>query len=924
MTRKYFLLLSIIALHTLCRAQSKGTPAESYDGSVNSLVSVASKYQAANQPEKLYLQTDKSTYGLLDTLWFKAYLFNASSLQASSKSNIVYIELSDESNVVQVRRLVVMNNGVGSGSIVLNRRDFPEGGYTLRAYTQWMRNFDESLVFKKQFYVGDLNKDKWLITFNPAFQNQTARLHFQLYQTNKQFVSNQLVQLGIKQGDRVLQWDKTQTTSPLGALDLAVSLPDKPDPRYATLQKAVNHPGGGFAGLGSVNAPDANAPVYKFPIIYNRAEKNDVQFMPEGGYLVNGISSAVGFKAIGEDGKGAAVSGTVVNANNEEVATFKSNAKGMGSFAFTPQTGTTYKAVANLPGGIKKEYSLPEVKAAGTALSVTNSLQNDSVAIKVTASPGLNARYILLGQSRGLVCVAARIVLINNIKTLKIPKNAFASGIVRFTLLNDQLTTLNERIIYNNREDNLKITVIPDKTTYAPQDSIALHLEVKNSDGQPVHGAFSMSVVNDLQLNNNQNNSSIATSLLLTSDLKGNIEDPEYYFTADHQKDLDYLLLTQGWTGFDWKNIFLPQKQPQYAAEPDISISGKVINLFDKGVKNANVSLLSVTPLYKKDVKTNDTGHFVLKNIPQIDSAIYIRARNDKGNTSTYEIDLDKPEWPEFSNNQLQMPWYVNTDTVKLKITDTLLQNAAKLEKLEGLGGKVLKEVDIKEKKIIPGSHNLNGVGGADQVIDEHDIAKEKPMTLLELIQKKVNGFRTVGLGHYARYFIRTEHIDGFIFDGIDTRQLHLSVPDLLAYYTSADIKGIEVMSKAFTSSYFLRFYPDPLHPPYFPVPYLEITTRAGKGPIMKKAPADLVYRPVPAVSPKEFYRPAYPVKNVTAAAFDTRATIHWEPNIITDKDGKAIVTFYAAGQPATYTITTEGSNMNGNVGSAVQKITVH
>jgi len=883
------------------------------------------------QPEKLYLQTDKNTYGLLDTLWFKAYLFNATSLQASSKSNIVYIEISDESNLVQIRRLVVMNNGLGSGSIVLNRRDFPEGGYTLRTYTQWMRNFGESLIFKKQFYVGDLNKDKWLVTYNPAFQNQTARLHFQLYQTNKQFVSNQLVQLGIKQGERTLQWDKIQTTSPLGALDLAVSLPDKPDPRYATLQKAVNQPGAGFAGLGSVNAPDVNAPVYKFPIIYNRSEKTDVQFMPEGGYLVNGINSVVGFKAIGEDGKGVNISGSIVNGSNEEVATFKSNPKGMGSFPFTPQASTTYKAVVNLPGGIKKEYPLPAVKPGGTVLSINNSQLSDTLIIKVTASPGLDTRYILLGQSRGLICVAARVVLVNNTKILKVPKSAFPAGIARFTLLNTGLATLNERICYIDQKDNLKITVTPDKISYSPQDSIALQVEVKDMDDQPVKGYFSMSVVNDLQLNNNQNNSSIATSLLLTSDLKGNIEDPEYYFTADHpgspdshrEQALDDLLLTQGWTGYNWKEVSRPEKQPEFTAEPDFSIGGKVINLFDKPVKGAKVSLLSTKPLYNNDVQTNDKGIFIFKNIPQTDSAIYMHARNEKGNSSTYEIDLDKPDWPEFSKNQLQMPWYVNTDTTRLKIADTILRNAEKLDNLEGLGGKVLKTVDIKDKKIIPGSHNLNGPGNADQVIDEHDIAKEKkPITLLELLQKQVKGFRTVGLDRRARYFIRTEPIYSFIVDGVDIHAVRMSAYELLSYYTSDDVKGIEVMSESFTSSYELKFIPPPTAPS-FPIPFIEITTRQGKGPLMKKHPADLVYKPIPAVSPKEFYRPAYPVKNAVAAAFDNRTTIHWEPDIITDKNGKATVTFYAAGQPATYTITTEGSNMNGNVGSSVQKLTI-
>ncbi len=912
------------------------TTPRSTDSTLNRLIASQDTLQTHRSAEKLYLQLDKNTYGLRDTLWFKAYLFNASTLQASAKSNIVYIEISDESNIVQVRQLVVLANGLGSGSIVLNKRDFPEGGYTLRAYTQWMRNFDESAIFKKQFLVDDINKNKWLVSYNSAFQNNAAQLHFQLYQTNKQFVSNQLLQLGIKQGDRTLRWDKIQTTTPLGGIDLNIALPNNPEPKYATLQKAVTQSGSGFMGASAVQL-DKNAPVYKFPIIYNRAEKTDVQFMPEGGYLVNGINGVVGFKAIGEDGKGVNISGTIVNANNEQLASFKSNTKGMGSTNFTPQAGMSYKAIVNLPGGIKKEYPLPAVKPTGTVLTVTNPEPGDSVTVKITAAPGTGPRYILLGQSRGLVCVAARIALVNNTKTIKVPKAAFASGVVRFTLLNDLLNTLNERIVYIDHHDNLKIKVTTNKPGYAPQDSIALNLDVRDSNDEPVKGAFSISVVDNLQLGNSTNtSSSIATNLLLTSDLKGNIEDPEYYFTGDHQKDLDNLLLTQGWTGFDWSGLFKPEKQPEFAAEPDIAISGKVTNLFDKGVKNAVVNLLSLKPLYSLDVKTDDKGHFILKNIPQIDSAMYIRVRNEKGNASTYGIDLDKREWPTFSKNELQLPWYVNTDTIRLKIADTILRNAERLDNLEGSGGKLLKEVEIKEKKIVNGSHNLNGPGEADQVIDEHDIAKEKPMTLLELLKKDVQGFRTVGIGEGTAYFVYTEPLQfpatqgrgpknppgAFIIDGVQVHGSKAEVYYLLNYFTSDDIKGIEVMSKSFTSLYELRFLGG-VPMVIFPVPYIEITTGSGNGPYMRKTPADLVYKPIPAVSLKEFYRPIYPVKNSELAAFDTRTTIHWEPNIVTDKYGRATVTFYAAGQPATYTITVEGSNMNGNVGSTTQKITI-
>ncbi len=301
------------------------------------------KYQTAHQPEKLYLQLDKCNYSVGDTLWFKAYLFNAATMGASNKSRIAYIELSDESNIVQVRKLVVMDNGLGWGCIPLSPRDFPEGGYTLRAYTQWMRNFDESLIFKQQFYVSDLNQNHWLINIGTTIVDNKAKLHMQLYQPNKQLVSNQLMQLGIRQGDRVLQWEKMQTTSPLGMLDLDIAMLNKPETRYAYLQKAVNVSGAGILGTNAKKL-DSKWPEYKFPIITPRPEKTDVQFMPEGGYMVNGILTTVGFKAIDENGMGVDVTGKIINAaTQQEIVNFKSVYKGIGSFKFTPQANISYR-----------------------------------------------------------------------------------------------------------------------------------------------------------------------------------------------------------------------------------------------------------------------------------------------------------------------------------------------------------------------------------------------------------------------------------------------------------------------------------------------------------------------------------------------------------------------------------------------------
>ena len=899
--RKSLFTTALVALTIVCRAQG-------YDGSLNSVLDVAAKYKAARPVEKLYLQTAKTNYAPGDTLWFKAYLFDASVLRASKQSSIVYIDISDDSNTLLIHRMVEIKYGTGWGCIALPRRDFTDGAYTLRAYTQWMRNFDESGIYKQQFFVNDVKRDTWLVDMSTQQQDEALRLNLKFTDFNKRPIAGQKLFFGIKQSDDILFNNRPETTSADGTLEVSFKVKDAAKPVYAWYHK------GRFDDLGE--------PVIKLPVIVNRPEKTDLQFMPEGGYLVAGIPTVVGFKAVGEDGKGVSLSGNIVNANTGiVVAQFTTNAKGMGNFQFTPQPGVNYKAVAELPNGVKKDYLIPVTKPAGTVLSVVNLPQADSITIKISASAGLNGRYFLLGQSRGMICYAAKTALNAPTQIFKIPKNAFAGGVVRFSLLNEQLKTLNERVIYIEGKDILIIDIKPDKNTYTPQDSIALQIAVKDSFGKPVQGTFSMSVINDIGLTTARPSGNIFTHLLLEADLKGDVEDPAYYLEANHQKELDDLLLTQGWTGFNWTDILQPQKQPAFKPETSYNLVGKVISLFGQPSKKATVNLLSFYPFYSETINVDSLGRFKFNNLPQTDSVIFLRARNKNDKPTTYEIQLDTPARAVFKYNTPQLPWFINAGKLTLAVADTLLKKADNLQNPFKTDGKVLRDVNINAKKIIPGSHNLNGPGNADQTIDQHDIFKGgNKITLLELLKKLVHGIRIYGMEPRLNYYVLSERIGGFIFDGINPSKLHINIYDLLTTYTSDDILGIEVMSMKYTSQYELKYLE---RPALFPVPFIEITTRGGIGPFKRADLAGVRYHPTPKVSEKEFYRPVYKIKNSTAAAYDDRTTIHWEPNIVTDKDGKATVSFYAAGQPATYTITTEGSDMNGSVGSTVRTVKV-
>ncbi|HEY2581890.1 MAG TPA: carboxypeptidase-like regulatory domain-containing protein, partial [Mucilaginibacter sp.] len=498
------------------------------------------KYRPA---EKLYLQFDKPYYAIGDTIWFKAYLFNAPTLGFSTKSGIMYVDIANDSNTFIKQYRLPVKEGITRGDIGLT--DFPAGNYTLRAYTNWMRNFDTDGFFYKRFVVADNREQTWLANSKTttliADGKLLANVKLRLSDMNKAAVADKPVQLEVMAGNHHLYKQRVQTDAN-GLLDVNFKVPEK------------------ATGLALVAHDEENENKITIPINLNRAEHADVQFLPESGNLVAGLPSHVGFKAIGEDGRGITISGIVTDHNQKQVAALQSLHNGMGSFDLTIQPNEKYTAKVNLPGGTVKEFALPGIKNTGAVLDVKNPFDKDSVAITISATNDLvkaGDSYFLIGKSRGIICYAAIVSFKDGNVSRKVAKQLFPSGITHFILTNAKGQPLNERLVFIDHSDNLNVELSTDKSAYEPHDSISMHIMVTDSIGKPIAGNFSLAVTDDAQVKQDTlNNENIMTRLLLTSDLKGFVEEPGYYLQTKNAKSwqaLDNLLLTQGWVNYDWQ-----------------------------------------------------------------------------------------------------------------------------------------------------------------------------------------------------------------------------------------------------------------------------------------------------------------------------------------------------------------------------------
>ncbi|MFA6084178.1 carboxypeptidase-like regulatory domain-containing protein [Mucilaginibacter sp.] len=894
--------------------------------------------------EKIHMQFDKPYYALGDTIWFKAWLINAPSFLLSAKSGLLHIEIATDSNKVIQQFLLPISNGVTWGNIAINDKDYKAGAYVIRAYTNWMRNFGDETFYCKRINITTAYEDAWLVNSKMKQSvintkpNVQAVLQFK--NLDQSPVVGKPVSLRVMSGKKTL-YKQVLDTDLFGSMDISFAPPQKT---------------GGLYIVAESDTKDKRAII---PLNINNPENTDLQFMPEGGSLVAGLPARIGFKAIGEDGRGADLKGIITDSKGVQVATFQSAHKGMGSFTMDVKAAESYSAKVTLPGGVVKAYPLPVVASSGIVLQVSNSIESDSVKLALAATADIlqkRSAYYLIAKARGVICYAA-ILNFQDHKTIQrvITKNLFPTGITHFILMTDQGVPLNERLVYIDQKDNLNISFKTGSGQTAPKDSIALHLTATDNTGKPVTGNFAISVTDDALVNTDTLQSdNIFTNLLLTSDLKGYVEEPAYYFqrNAIAWQELDNLLLTQGWVNYE-----MPTKGPAYAAETDYSVTGRVTNVFNKPVSKSKVVFFSSRPLVVKDTVTDKHGRFVFNPLPIVDTPMFIiKAVNKSGKSMNVGVEINEFIAPKFTATAIPsaMPWYVNSNDTLTNYVKNNISLKREKEKMPA-GIRLLKQVNITAKKIVKGSNNLNGPGNADLVFDEKDLEKAGKKTMLQFLEENVKGFRersylfpknlpqSVAERVYAFEVRLTGNITGirdnwfFIgqkaavlkVDGIEFRDFnpefgHDYIRNFLQSHSAEEIKGIEVNATSQYSSNYMRRWRDmPMEEPdYHEYAFIEITTRSGHGPALSTTPGVYLYKPLPLSLPKQFYKPRYNVTDI-ATPTENRSTVNWEPNIITNAAGHATIKFNAATKPSTYTIIAQGVDYNGNIGYHYQKLVI-
>ena len=304
-----------------------------------------------------------------------------------------------------------------------------------------------------------------------------------------------------------------------------------------------------------------------------------LHFFQESGHLIDGILTVVGFKANDQWGIPVEAHGIIKTDDGTTVAPFHSYHDGIGKVQFKPIAGKKYTAELETTAG-KRIFSLPEVQTSGINLKI----QDEKGGKKFQLSRGSKEKekfetVLLVVQINNHVVNEFEITfeeypsVIGHILTDSLP-----SGILHFTVFTMDRLPVAERLSFvDNGEYKGHASIVPVTTSLDKRASNSLELSFSDS----LQFSCSVSIV-DISGGSFGDEDNIWSRFLLTSDLKGYIYNPAWYFNqrGDSVKQaLDNLMLTHGWSRFNWTKLFAGQyPQQKYIDQDLIAISGKVLD----------------------------------------------------------------------------------------------------------------------------------------------------------------------------------------------------------------------------------------------------------------------------------------------------------------------------------------------------------
>ena len=709
----------------------------------------------------------------------------------------------------------------------------------------------------------------------------------------------------------------------------------------------------------------------KSPHEERRRECFDVSFFPEGGYLVNGHSCRVGFKALGDDGRPRFSEGWLLDDKGHFIDSLRTRHAGIGSVEFPPRAGRRY--VAEFPDreGRLHRFELPEAEDYTFVLRVDPT--DSTFVVSIRSGRNWLPRGLRLVVHRcGTQCYNKAWDPL--VPTLTFRREELPEGLFQVLLL-DEATgkALSERLVFNPGGELTAPATISASREPGRRRKVTLDIAVRTHDGRPAKGGFSIAVT-DRSAIPLRTAGDIYSTLVLSSELRGVIEEPDYYFNAQHAdaaQALDELLLTQGWRRYDVPKLLQGEyEEPRNPLEVGQEIAGRVTPgndaRFRKRIDRYSVQLLIPRSGFATQTRIRPDGTFSLSGFDFPDSTTFVlRAALRGSEVDDLPIEVTPDSFPAFS--RLPRP----------RIFDPRYALRA-LEYIDWKGSADLRNVLIDPIRV---THRVEESLSPEQRLatrswSDEEIRESGAMTLLDFIQRmpgmylvgqrvwyrgKQPAFMVDGVIEYTpKMLMNYGRTEGGKYDksaeeledelarkqnndtGINFGHKRILTPSHPGESPIHTYQGTPLNRGLGHDTQYTEDYdalPACLSTPLVQIKrvsiieganaaYWGVNVRDGiiaitlkKGKELEEAYASMesesvqLLTPLGYQTPVEFYSPAYETERSRLSNVpDFRSTIYWNPDVRLDSDGEAQVQFYSSDAPVDYETIVEGVTDDGEI----------
>lgn len=814
--------------------------------------------------EKIYIQTDKPMYLPGDNIWYNLTVYNAQNLPALLSDKVhIQFKKPDGSNLYEKKYSLI--NGQVSESVQL-KMDAPGGVYRFVVSTGWMNECDPLMVYEKEINIQKYIAPRVLMKIDLNRESYGLGEEVVAIFTAKDLKNNALpnveVQYGLYADGKEVERLYAETDNE-GTAILKVKTPRDLNAQSVSMSAKISH-------KSQVESIRKTVPVI--------LDNIDIQFLAEGGFLLEGVENVLAFKALAPNGKPADVEGDIVDSKGNRIGGFLSVHDGMGQFHINPKANEKYFAKLCKPYKSEKLIPIENIKSTGSKIEL-ETVSNDVLKVKILGKVNSTMSLVLSDISESKW--KSNKVKVNN----EVDVEGLSRGIYRLSLKNS-VQTLSERLVFLHPERKLNIDVTLDNKSYGLRSTVNATIKTTDSKGLPVPAQVCIAAAEDKMLSHaDDKQANLVSELLLSSELTGDIHEPNYYFDTINTESiaaLDLIMLTNGWRSYI-DSLELIEGLAYYRS----------MNTYIGQLKGRRNEKVGATTIFVVDylgksaysIETDDDGYFSI--IREEGKHLSLTANVSSRQYFFREVNLNAIK----KSAPLKYKKLKETISKKGMIGRVVLEEAKKevAEIVTNLKeGVMVDEIHVVAYKV-PLVQMDNTTSGATVTAEA---IRSLPTKSINAIAASTAGIASTDGGAIS---IRGSRSKGTVYyvDGIRVNGL---IPQLVFNDDFDDEFEEEVKSENLS----------------FRNNNLRTSDRIITGNVPSKR----------RIVPKnlKFYVPKYSQEKVQKRT-DFRQTIYWNPMVQTDENGEAKISFSTSDEVTSFSIIVEGASVKGEIGIGLGKV---